>query len=288
MNAKFQCIVKSNTNREYHADVDIYSSTMLKKAIESPATFIQALLERYRTTRATDYGTLLHALVLEPETVNELVAIYPDEFTRARESTAFKEANKGRFCLTLRDFVQAQNLAHKVLQQKYKGRSFHHFVAEGVSEESYYFTDPTTGLKCRTRLDLRHPEVTFDLKSTRYWDPDSFARQANDLHYDLSAYMYTFSRLLHEISHPEDFPKPAVKPFVLVSICTEAPHSVFFRPASPNFLENGKKKYENALAIIKACSQVQAWPAMGGEIEIDIAPWQSFTPNSPANLCASI
>ncbi|MEQ6436297.1 PD-(D/E)XK nuclease-like domain-containing protein [Comamonas sp. w2-DMI] len=288
MNSKIQCITKINSNREYHADVDIYSSTMLKKAIDSPATFIQGLLERYITKRSTDFGSLMHALVLEPETVNDLVAIYPDEFTRAKESTLFKEVNKGRFCLTLREFVQAQNLADKVLNQKFRGRPFHQFVAEGVAEESYYFTDPTTGLSCRTRLDLRHPETTFDLKTTRYSEPDSFAKQAVDLHYDLSAYMYALSRLLYEIAHPEEYSSPTLKPFVLVSICTEAPHSVFFRPVSSTFMENGKKKYENALAIIKACSQVQAWPAMGGEIELDIAPWQSFTPNSSANLCASI
>ncbi|KGG83637.1 hypothetical protein P606_13325 [Comamonas thiooxydans] len=230
----------------------------------------------------------MHALVLEPHTVNEIVAIYPSELNRSKECTIFKLANPGRICISLREFIQAQNLAEKILNQVFRGKSFRRYIAEGVVEKSIYYTDPITGLKCRTRPDLLHEDFTFDLKTTRYWSMDSFDRQAIDLHYDLSAYMYTLSRYLLEKSTSSEPESVSAKPFVLVAVCTEAPHSVFFRPTTYSFLENGKKKYESSVAIIKACSQVQTWPAMGGEKEIDLAPWQMFSPNINSALSSTL
>lgn len=265
-----------NSNREYHADVDVYSSTMLKNALVSPAHFIQGLLERFKGSRSTDLGTLIHTLVLEPHTVNEIIAIYPDDFTRAKDSMAFKDANKDRYCLTLREFVAAQNMADKVLNSTFRGRPFHKFVEEGEVEQSIYYTDPVTGLSCRTRLDLKHEDFTFDVKSTRYTETSLFRNQANALHYDLSAYMYTLARYL--LDQQNDVASAKVKPFVLVPVCSEAPHTVHFMPCSVNFMENGKAKYERALAIIKGCTDVQSWPTLGGEIEMDITHWQKYTP----------
>ena len=150
------CYTLKNSNSAYHNDVDIYSSSMLKNAIESPATFIQCLLERYKGSKATNFGSLMHALVLEPKTVNELVAIYPSELNRSKECTIFKLANQGRFCISLREFIQAQNLAEKILNQTFRGKTFRQYIDEGVVEQSIYYTDPITGLKCRTRPDLNH------------------------------------------------------------------------------------------------------------------------------------
>ena len=288
MTNKSDCYTLQNSNSAYHNDVDIYSSSMLKNAIESPATFIQCLLERYKGSKATNFGSIMHALVLEPHTVNELVAIYPVDLNRTKECAIFKLANPNRFCISLRDFIQAQNLAEKILNQVFRGKTFRQYIAEGTVERSIYYTDPITGLKCRTRPDLLHPEFTFDLKTTRYWSQDSFDRQAIDLHYDLSAYMYTLSRFLLEKSASASPEAVTVKPFVIVSVCTEAPHSVFFRPTSYSFLQNGQKKYESSVAIIKACSQVQTWPAMGGEKEIDLAPWQMFSSNINSSLPSSL
>jgi hypothetical protein len=274
------CYSVRNSNAVYHADVDIFSSSMLKNALESPANFIQSLLERYLRSKSTDFGTLIHALVLEPDTVNDLVAIYPDDFTRTKDCLAFKAANPDRYCLTLREFCEAQNLAEKTLNERFRGRKFLHFVEESSIEESIYYTDPVTGMKCRTRIDAKHPEFTIDLKTTRHASKDQFAKDAERLHYDLSAYMYTLSRFLLERSLSPAGVDVKPKPFLLVPVCTEAPHNVYFMPASVGFLENGKAKYEHALAVIKACTDVQSWPTFGGEHEIDISPWQKYNPDN--------
>lgn len=275
--------IRECSNEQYHSDVDVLSSSMLKHALESPAAYIQSLLNSHRRTRSMDLGTLIHALVLEPIEVQKLVAIYPTSLTLHKECKDFKEANKNRFCISMSEFIGARTMANKILESKYKGRAFYLFVEEGVSEESIYYTDPTTGLQCRTRLDLKHPEITFDLKTTAYSDVGRFAIQAEKLHYDLSAYMYSYARLLLETSlNPNDESKP--KPFVVVAACTDAPHSVHFMPASVDFLNNGRKKYQYALSIIHSCSKVHAWPSMGGEVELTINHWNSFSPPSIQSL----
>lgn len=284
--ATITCRTEVNSSSAYHADADILSSSMLKNALESPASYIQALLDCQKPSRAMDFGTLLHALVLEPSTVSSSVAIYPSKFTRTKDCLAFKEANAERFCMTMAEFIKAKSLADKVLMSKFRGREFYKFVEEGTTEQSIYYTDPTTGLECRTRPDLDHPEFLFDLKTTRFCDIEKFAHQANQLNYDLSAYMYTYSRYLIDCSQ-KGRENANIKPFVLVPVCTEAPHSVFFAPISASFLRNGMKKYQHALSIISSCAKVQTWPALGGEEVLEMNHWNQFTPPSMAQILAN-
>lgn len=265
------CVVRSLDNETYHADKDVLSSSMLKHALVSPAHYIQSLTAHSSRTAAKDLGTLIHALILEPHTVQSLVAIAAQPLGRDAESREFRHANAGRICLSMVEYVQAVQMADRVLSSLFRGRPFHKYVEEGTVESSLYYTDPTTGIACRTRLDLFHPDFTFDIKTTRQDSAAAFSRDAMAMHYDLSAYMYSLSRVLLEEN-------PTPKPFVLVPVCTEAPHSVFFMPCSHRVLENGQRKYNTALGTILACSKINHWPGLDGEYELDVEPWQTFTP----------
>lgn len=266
-----RCELRAVDNAAYHSDKDILSSSMLKHALESPAQFIASLTTPSNRTDAKDFGTLIHALILEPHTVQSLVAISAQPLGRDADSKKFRKANADRICLSIAEFASATQLADKVLSTMFRGRPFYKFVEEGTVESSIYYTDPTTGIECRTRLDLMHPDFTFDIKTTRQSTAPAFQRDAISMHYDLSAYMYSLSRVLLEKN-------PTPKPFVLVPVCTDAPHSVFFMPCSSSVLENGQRKYNTALSTIQACTRVNHWPGLDGEYEMDIEPWQAFTP----------
>lgn len=265
------CFKRINSSAEYHADKDILSSSMLKNALISPAHYIETLLEPHTDTPDKAFGTLIHALVLEPQTVPPLIAVYAGSTTDRADWLAFKAANKGRYCLTHADLTQAELMSDMARNAMFRGRPFYKFIEEGEVEPSIYYDDPTTGISCRTRPDLLHPDFTFDLKTTRHSLPSQFQKDAISMHYDLSAYMYTLSRvLLERTSTP--------KPFVLVPVDSNPPHGTHFMPCSAAFLENGMKKYNTALATIKACSSLDHWPTLDGEIEMDLMPWQVFTP----------
>jgi hypothetical protein len=61
---------------------------------------------------------------------------------------------------------QARSLAQQVLDKPFKGRPFGCYVEEGVPEVTFFYSDPVTGVPCRARLDLWHPDLLFDLKTT--------------------------------------------------------------------------------------------------------------------------
>lgn len=265
------CEKRKLSNAQYHADKDVLSSTMLKTALVSPAHYIASLTELNTSSPQKLFGTLIHALVLEPDTVNQVVALYPGLLGKDTASREFRKINGGRRCMSLADFFAAKTMADKVREAPFRGRPFWKYIEEGEVEASFYFDDPTTGIACRTRLDLLHPDFTFDLKSTRHSTPALFQKDAIALHYDLSVYMYTLSRVLYEQS-------PSAKPFVLVPVDSAAPHGVHFMPCSNDFLRNGERKYATALATIKACNDVDHWPSLEGEYEMDIHHWQTFTP----------
>jgi hypothetical protein len=170
-------------------------------------------------------------------------------------------------------FTRARKLADKILNRNVFGRPFGDFVNEGIPEASIYFEEPTTGLMLRTRLDLYHPEYSFDLKTTRHGTINSFIRDAVDMHYDFQAFMYTIARSLYEGRQ-----NPAK--FIFIAGETEEPNSVHEITAGQSFMSNGAKKFQEVLSVYSACMQTGFWPDASGNAEAEIEPWQAFTGKS--------
>lgn len=254
---------------EYHMDKDVPSCSMLKEALVSPAHYLEAITNIPKRSDAKDYGTILHMLVLEPKTQDKVVAIYPGHLGSDAISKAFKEMNSDRICIGIAEFAQIQIAALKLLESKFRGRSLYKFVEEGEPETTIYYTDPILDISCRIRMDLYHPDFTFDLKSTRRNTPNSFIRDAIDMHYDLQAYMYSLGRLLLEGGKTP-------KEFVFVAQESCSPNSTFILPSDVSVLENGQKKYNRALGTIAACRNVDSWPSPSGEFPFVLNHWDSF------------
>lgn len=131
-----------------------------------------------------------------------------------------------------------------------------------MCKEKIYFTEPVTGLRLRIRLDAYHPDISFDLKTTRHAKPEAFARDAVDLGYDLQAFMYSLGRWPCEGT--------LLAPFVFIAADTSEPHSIGNFDAGATFLENGAAKLQSCLATFKARTE----PATG-RTSAATAPWRS-------------
>ena len=258
---------------QYHADLEILSCSMLKPMLVSPAHYIEAMLTKKRSA-AMDHGTLLHTLVLEPHDAPNVMAVFPGSL-KSPEGKQFAAQNLDRICISMVDLLLLKVAAEKVRRSLFRGRPFFKFIEEGIVEPGIYYTDPTTGLQCRIRPDLLHPEFTFDLKSSRHASAAHFQQDAVAMHYDLQSFMYSLARRIFE-------GPTAMKPFVFVKVESSAPHSVHFMPASKAFLENGYQKYAAAMAGIKACQVADLWPSEQGEVEMDLHPWQAYRANASA------
>lgn len=259
----------------YHADRDALSCSMLKPILISPADFQAALLAMAKSTKAKDFGSLVHALTLQPHLFNNDFALYPGLADgRDKDYQAFLERNPSRLVVDEPTFIRGRHLADKIMHRVVFGRPFGDFVAEGQSEVSIYVQEPTTGLLLRIRIDLYHPEFTFDLKTTRHGLPSAFLRDAVDMHYDLQAFMYTLVRTLYEGRE-----KPV--PFVFIAAQTEEPHSIHQITAGSSLMSNGAEKYKEVMTVYTACTQQDYWPDSSCDMVAEIDPWQAFKNNAP-------
>jgi len=77
--------------------------------------------------------------------------------------------------------LSARSLACKIAHRMYRGRPIGRFIEEANCEATIYFTEPTTGLRLRVRLAAYHPDISFDLKTTRHAMPNAFARDAVEM-----------------------------------------------------------------------------------------------------------
>lgn len=255
----------------YHADRDALSCSLLKPLLLSPAHFQAALVAAPRNSPAKDFGSLVHLLLLQPQLVSAELAVYPGIGTsRDPDFRAFLARNAYRLAVDEPTFAEAMRLADKVSETTYKGRPLGRFVEESMCEASIYFTEPATGLRLRIRLDAYHPDISFDLKTTRHATPAGFSRDAVELGYDLQAFMYGLGRRLYEGAQ--------TAPFVFIAAETGPPHSIGTFEAGTTFLENGAAKFQSCLTTFKACTETRYWPDLSCNTTLEITPWQQFSP----------
>ncbi len=266
------CLIRDMPAHEYHGDRDALSCSMLKPLLVSPAHFQAALLAPGTSSRPMDFGTLVHLLVLQPGEIANEVSVFPGVANRRKdEFKQFEASFPDRLVVDEPTFATARRLSSKIMETRFKGRAIQLFVEESILEATIYFTEPTTGLRMRVRLDMFHPDFSFDLKSTRFGCPRAFARDANDKGYDLQAFMYSLARCLYEGA---DTPKP----FPFIAAESDEPHSVSVLTASQEFLDNGAAKFKSCVAAYVACTQADHWPDLGTEGELTIEPWAQYRP----------
>ena len=256
---------------EYHSQVDVQSCSMLKHMLESPAVYMHRLLRCAETSsKSKEFGTLVHTLCLEPHKFFSEVAIYPGAKKSQGVDRAFLEFQRDRPGMHVIDeptHVLAKSAVDRLKNQVVMGRKFGDFIAEGEPEATVYYTDPTVGIKCRTRVDLLHPEGVFDVKTTAYAHTPAWIRHALSLHYDMQAYMYSLAVCLQGGNS-------TALPFVFMTVENTWPLSTAARRAGVTILEDGGRKYQHAIAAYKACSDSDAWPCAGGEEVLELEHWQ--------------
>lgn len=258
----------------YHSDRSAISCSMLKPLLISPADFMAALVEPVTFSPAKDFGSLLHVLLLQPEIVSQEIAVYPGmAVARDSEFKQFSIENSNKIVVDEGTFAKALKLCEKIRDRPYKGRPLGKFLEEAKTEVSIYFNDHTTGLRLRVRPDIFHPDITFDLKTTRHGTKPDFSRDAVDLNYDLQAYMYSLGRAMFEgTSTP--------KPFVFIAAESNTPNSIFILDAGESFMTNGARKYQECMTVYNACTQANYWPDLSCTDTIEIDHWQQYSPSS--------
>jgi hypothetical protein len=261
---------------DYHADLDAQSCSLLKPMLVSPAHYKDQFFNASSGSKSKDFGTLLHTLLLEPPRLAVDYAVFPGRKDgRDRDYKDFCVANAGKAVIDDVSLQETRTLAEKMMHRLVRGRPFGDYIAEGEKEVTIYFTDPSTGVRCRSRIDLLHPEIIFDVKSAVSVVKNEWLRQALNFNYDMQGYMYLLAECLYA---GRDTPLP----FVFMVGENDRPYSVSVLTAGESFLAKGAGKYKTALTAYAACSRVNHWPDLGEDDTLELDPWMAVDANEPA------
>jgi PDDEXK-like domain of unknown function (DUF3799) len=292
-------------NEEYHQGAGI-SNSGLSVLNKSPLHYWQAYLnperERRAPTPAMEFGTAIHAAILEPDRFrDEYVAIphesefpsalvtLPDYKARAKEleikgySTGTKDEIKVLIKAIDDDSVffddevaritngktaikREQMIAcHRISQQIYSKRAAKVLFSNGAAEQSIYWKDADTGVLCRIRPDYLSDAAIPDVKSTEDASPAAFQRSIWTYRYWVQAAMYI------------DGVKAATGeelPFVFCAWEKAAPYAAAFYSPTQEMIEAGRKEYKRLLRVYAACMESGEWDGYSESImPIELPVW---------------
>jgi hypothetical protein len=168
-------------------------------------------LKSFKPEKAFAFGSMLHELILEPKKQTQI----PDDMDADLLYILREKVIKDRFCSWLRQFARKESVC--------------------------LFTNPTTSLPCKSKLDLVYKNrLVVDLKTTSQRNYTSFVKSCNTYDYDRQAAYY-----LDGVGG---------KRFVFVGIQKVHPFDLFIYEPSREFIEEGRNKYQCLL---------EAWKEVG-------------------------
>lgn len=252
-------VVRGLSNAEYHAHPAL-SKSQLADFVVCPANYFGLHLSPDRPAREETggqrAGTLLHTLVLEPDTFAERYAIGPDVNRNTKEWKAFAAALPADVTALKPDeydegLKQAESLRRHA--------DIADLLSSGEAETSIFWTDPITGLPCRCRPDWLHetPEgwIVLDLK-TGPADPRTFGLQVARMSYDVQDAFYS-----EGIQIATD--KPVIA-FLFGVVETAPPFLSMCGLINDQGRESGKRKTRKALNAFARCKANNEWPGYEG------------------------
>ena len=266
---------------DYHQRPEL-SSTEARQLLESPAKYQwrKHAGEEHRDT--FDFGHAVHGLVLGVG--REVVVVDADDW----RTNAAKDAKKlayetGRVPLLTKDWERAQAMRDAV--HNHPAAAMLLDPARGTVEQSAFWTDPATGIRCRCRFDKLPPLdtpgrfIAVDFKTAAAADVRSFAKSAASYGYFMQAAWYLDAvRVLLE--------RPDAA-FVFVVQEHEPPFLVNVIELDAPALTIGRERNARARELYAECTASGVWPGYGVEVQLASLPrWvelqheADFGPNS--------
>lgn len=255
---------------DYHADTESISKSGLSRLYDNPARY------RYGTpqqTKALSFGQLVHAVVLEPETVDarflasalarftETDSKYKDEVIRAAGRTIVKKADFD-IARRISDSVQANRVASAFITPSL------------IVERTLCWNDPLTGVRLRARPDgiARADRVLLDLKTCEDAGSAAFAKSAH-------AYRYNWQPVIYGdgISRTEAWTPAA---FIFIAVEKEAPYLTATYELVDTALDLARRQIDEALSTYADCLASDEWAGHGpGLTKLDL-PYYAYRDNA--------
>ena len=228
------------SNKDYHGDRQYISSSGLKLILKDEDLFYEKYVLGNKDLgghiNAFDVGSYIHAVLLEPEVIEDEFAIYEGAVRFGKRFDEFKQLNNDKIIILQKE----KELGDKIYKSflKYPRREY---LTGGKPEETFCAIIDDVALKVRT--DYIAKDYVLDVKTTSY--PLSRKTIQSTIHkydYDLSAALYLDVAAKCLDKKLDRFL------FLFVNKTSKLMRMV---EMSPELIENGRKKYRYALSKYK-------------------------------------
>jgi hypothetical protein len=246
------------SNEEYHGDREYVSSSVLKLMFKDPKEYYNRYVLGDMTNApkgaSLDFGSYIHARILEPEIVEDEFAIFEGARRAGAVWERFKLENLDKIILTGVQKRKADKLLDKyeekiiVIDHPEKGTQevpVSTFFTGGEAEETFATT--IDGVKVKVRTDYRKAFKSFgsinDVKtcSEESLTKENLEKVCARWGYDISAALY-IDVLTQVLGVPQDFY------FLFISTTSGQIEIV---KASKQMIENGRRKYKKGLKMLR-------------------------------------
>ncbi|WP_266363363.1 PD-(D/E)XK nuclease-like domain-containing protein [Tellurirhabdus rosea] len=215
---------------------------------------------RFFPETARTFGKAFHQHLLEPETIGGVIQqLLPDmarpDTTRVEQLT--ERIRQDAFCR--RYLGKAERCARPGYPSDRQ--------EDARREHIVLFTDPTTDVDCKARLDLvytspkRRNALILDFKTTSARSQSQFLQSCYDYDYDRQVAFY-LDALRHADSR--EWQDTRTFRFVLIGVQKQKPNRLFAVDATsiPDFVDYGRKKYRFWLRKWKEQQTTEAQPLL--------------------------
>lgn len=258
--------LEMTTNAEYHSDPAV-SASHLKAVMQSPYHYWARYLDPRRTpvepTAAMKLGSLVHCAVLEPSELASRYGVCGPRNTKAGKEQAEQMAAAGIEAVTASDMLTANCMADSV----HRHPAASALLAQGKAEQSFWWDDIATGLRCKCRPDWFDGFTVVDLKTTTDASPKGFARSIAGFSYHVQASHYLAGL-------------PDAKQFIFIAVETTAPYAVAVYQLDAAAMAVANELRQHNMRVIADCHATNEWPGYGNQCQTLSLPSWALTTNS--------
>jgi exodeoxyribonuclease VIII len=245
------------SNADYHSDPAI-SASHLHAVAASPYHYWKRFLDPKRPTvpptAAMRLGSLVHCAVLEPDELHKRYAVAPDRRTKDGKALAAVMEAAGMEAVTAADMEQALAMAASVRANADAAA----LLKTGKAEQSFWWDDQLSGLRCKCRPDWTTNDTLVDLKTTTDASPAGFARSVAHWRYHVQADHYmagTYARR-----------------FVFIAVEKAYPYAVGVYELDEATMDHAIELRRQNLQTIADCRAISEWPGYNAQT-ISLPKW---------------
>lgn len=242
-----------------YSSVGAVNWSTLKEMRKSPAHYRHRLKNPRPDSTRLAIGRGAHTAILEVKRFLKEYVMWPRENgdRRGKKWDAFKEQNAARtilkedeydLCIAMSDAVERCPAAQA-------------YLAAGQAEQTLLWTDPTTGLPCKGRIDWvssSKPAIV-DIKTTNDVSPNRFGTTAARMGYHIQGAWY-------QAGYAAVTGK--VLPVVTIAVEVEPPHDVAVYLLDDDALYAGEQEWMRLIADVASCTVADRWPGRFAEEQV--------------------